>query len=82
MSNTLTTEPGEERKELSWIFDIPSDMAKKMNVAEGSIAVLHPREGSIEVEVLPPPSQELLYEARETYEEMKEVFEELKRRGD
>lgn len=43
----------------SWVIEIPDEMARAMGVSEGSLAVLHAARGTIEVEVLPPPSPEL-----------------------
>ncbi len=67
---------------LSWAVDIPPDVARSMGIAEGSIAVLHPENGNIEVEILPPPSAELKESVRRICEEYRETFEELKRLGD
>jgi hypothetical protein len=65
-----------------WIMDIPPEMAEAMGVEEGSIIVLYPHEGSIGYEILPPPSPELKASVRETYEQFKGAFEEMKRLGD
>lgn len=70
------------RTGLSWAVDIPPEVAQSMGIAEGSIAVLHPENGNIEVEILPPPSQEIKEAARRISEKYKETFEELKRLGD
>ena len=48
------------RTDQGWIIWAPLDMADVMGVAPGSIVVLYPRKGGIEVEVLPPPSPELI----------------------
>jgi len=67
---------------LGWVIEIPPEMTRALGVAEGSLAVLHAKTGTIEVEILPPPSPELVESVRETYEEFKEAFEEMKRLGD
>jgi hypothetical protein len=65
-----------------WIMDIPREMAEAMGVDEGSIIVLYPHEGGMSYEILPPPSSELKTSVRETYEQFKDAFEEMKRIGD
>jgi len=51
-------------------------------VAEGSIAILHAKDGRLEVEMLPPPSKELIESVRHTHEQFKDAFDEMKRLGD
>ena len=82
MSNVLTQQRLPQQTDQGWIIDIPADMAAVMGVEEGSVAVLYPKMGTIEVEVLPPPSPELIAEINETLEELKDTFAELKRLGD
>lgn len=65
-----------------WVVDIPSEIAKSLGVAEGSIAVLHVKDGQLETEILPPLSDDLNLIVDETIEEYKEAFEEMKRLGD
>lgn len=65
-----------------WIMEIPAEMAAAMGVEEGSIIVLYPHEGGMSYEILPPPSPELKASVRETYEQFKGAFEEMKRLGD
>lgn len=65
-----------------WVIEIPADFAKALGVAEGSFALLNARDGNLSIEYLPPPSQELVDEVDETWEELKDAFEEIKRRGD
>ena len=67
---------------MGWIIELPPEVAQVLGVAEGAIGILHPKDGSLEVEVLPPPSPELLESVRETYEQFKDSFEEMKRLGD
>lgn len=65
-----------------WIIEVPPDMAKMIGVPEGSVGVLHPRDGAIEVELLPPLDPAIKSSVIEGCEELRETFEELKRRGD
>ena len=65
-----------------WIMDIPPEMSEAMGVDEGSIIILYPHEGGMSYEILPPPSPELKASVRETYEQFKDAFEEMKRIGD
>lgn len=65
-----------------WIIDLAPDFAEALGVLEGSIAIIYPHDGKIDFEIIPPPSPTLQAEIEETYEEMKDVFAELKRLGD
>ncbi|MFN0124220.1 MAG: hypothetical protein ACKV2V_27285 [Blastocatellia bacterium] len=65
-----------------WIISIPDDMVKIMGVARGSVGVLHPKAGGIEVEILPPLDPDLRSSVLEGCEELREAFEELKHIGD
>ena len=65
-----------------WIMDIPPEMAQALGVEAGSVIVLCPHEGGMSYEILPPPSPELKASVRETYEQFKDAFEEMKRIGD
>lgn len=79
MSSTLTP----RKTNLSWAVEIPPEIAQALGVAEGSVAVLSPRDGKLEVsEILPPASPELKESVREIYEQFKDAFEEMKRLGD
>lgn len=71
-----------QKTDLGWVVEIPPEIARALGVADGSLAVLHPQDGSLEVEILPPPSPELKAEVRRICEELGETFEELKRLGD
>jgi hypothetical protein len=66
----------------SWVIEIPDEMAQAMGVSAGSVALLHAAQGTIEVEVLPPPSPELDESARRIYDKYKDAFAELKRLGE
>lgn len=68
--------------ELGWVMDIPPEMASLLKVAPGSIALLFPKEGTLDVEILPPPSPELQEDFERLYAKYQETFEELKRLGD
>ncbi len=75
-----TTTP--KKTDLGWIVDVPDEIAQALGVPEGSIAILHANEGRLEVEILPPPSEELVKSVRRTSEQFKEAFDEMKRLGD
>jgi len=78
MSDLLTP----QKSDLGWVIEIPPEMAKAMGVVEGSLAVLHTKAGSFEVEILPPPSPELKQSVRRIHDKFKDGFEEMKRLGD
>jgi hypothetical protein len=71
-----------EKTGRGWIMDIPPEMAKALGVAEGSVIVLYPREGSMSYEILPPLSPDMQASVLQTCEEFKEAFAEMKRLGD
>ena len=69
--------------DLRWAVEIPPEIARAMSVAEGSVVVLRPTDGNLEVEeILPPPSPEFAERVQYILEKHKETFEELKRLGD
>lgn len=70
------------KTDLGWVIEIPTEIAQAMGVAEGSLAVLHVKEGNLDIEVLPPPSPELKAAVRRISDKHKETFEEMKRLGD
>ncbi len=70
------------KTELGWIMEIPEDMAAALQVKPGSIALLYPKEGSLESEILPPPSPELEAEFERLFNKYADTLEELKRLGD
>lgn len=72
----------QRKTELSWAVELPPEMAQALGVPAGSLIVLHAKDGSVETEILPPPTPELKESVRRIYEENKELFEELKRLGD
>lgn len=67
---------------LGWVEEITGDIAKQLGVADGSFAVYYHDSGRIRVEMLPPPSPELVEAATRTSQKFKEAFEEMKRLGD
>ncbi len=82
MSAVLTPTNVPQKTDQGWIIDIPPNMADVMGVAHGSIGVLYPHAGGISIEVLPPPSPELIDLVNEIAEQFREDFEEMKRFGD
>ena len=70
------------KSDLGWIIEIPQEMAEVLNVEPGSIAVLYPREGALETEILPPPSDELEEDFERLFDKYEDTFTELKRIGD
>ena len=65
-----------------WVIEIPAEMAETMGVARGSVALLQPKAGTVDIEVLPPISDSLRSEVREIAAEFAGAFAEMKRRGD
>jgi len=70
------------KTELGWIMEIPEDMAAALQVQPGSIALLYPKEGVLETEILPPPSPELEAEFERLFKKYEDTLEELKQLGD
>lgn len=71
-----------QKTQTGWVMEIPQEMAAALGVQPGSLAVLYPKEGVLETEILPPPSNELREDFERLYEKYSETFEELKRVGD
>ena len=71
-----------QKTDLGWVVDVPNEIAQALGVANGSIALLHANEGRLEIEILPPPSAELVESVRRLNEKYKDAFEEMKRLGD
>jgi hypothetical protein len=71
-----------QKSETGWIMEIPSEMAGVMKVAPGSFVLLYPKEGSLDMEILPAPSGELLADFERMYEKYKDTCTELERLGD
>jgi hypothetical protein len=70
------------KTDLGWIMEIPAEMAAILKVEPGSIAVIHPKEGALETEILPPPSTELKEDFERLFNKYRDTLEELKRIGD
>jgi bifunctional DNA-binding transcriptional regulator/antitoxin component of YhaV-PrlF toxin-antitoxin module len=71
-----------QKIDLGWVVDVPNEIADALGIAKGSIALLHVKDGRLELEMLPPPSKELVESVRQTYEQFKDAFDEMKRLGD
>ena len=71
-----------EKTYSSCVVELNPETQKQLGIAEGSIVIMHAKNGAIEVEILPPPSAELIASSRRLQEKYKDVFEELKRLGD
>ena len=78
MNETITP----KKTGLGWVIHLPAEMARDMKVAEGSLAVLHPKPSGLDVEILPPPSAELKDSVRRIHDKYREAFEEMMRLGD
>lgn len=79
----LTTQTSEARsREPGWFIEMPPEMANATSFAEGSLITIYAKQGSLYVEVLPPPSPELKASINRICNKYKEAFEEMKRRGD
>ena len=68
--------------ERGWAALMPMEMAQAVGVAEGSLVVLHVEASGISTEILPPATPAMKQEVREISEQFKDLFAELKRRGD
>jgi hypothetical protein len=71
-----------QKTDLGWEIEVSPEIARSLGVAEGSFAVLSAKDVRIEVEILPTPTPELMQSVRETCEEFKDAFDEMKRLGD
>lgn len=81
-SNKMSGTTIPEKTELGWVVDVPNEIARALSLAEGSIAILHVKDGHLEVEMLPPASRALKESVRDTYDRFKDAFDEMKRLGD
>jgi hypothetical protein len=70
------------KTELGWIVDVPREMADALKIAPGSLLLLYPKEGAVELEILPPPDAELLTDFERMYERYQDVCGALERLGD
>jgi len=71
-----------QKTELGWVMEIPAEMAAILKVEPGSIAVIHPKEGALETQILPAPSAELKEDFERLFNKYRETCEELKGIGD
>lgn len=71
-----------QKREDSWAATMPPEMAQQAGVADGSIVVLHLKDGAITTEILPPISEATKQRVRESIHKFKDAFDEMKRRGD
>ena len=70
------------KHERDWAALMPMDIAQAVGVAEGSLVVLHAEASGIMTEILPPATPAMKQEVREISKQFKDLFAELKRRGD
>ncbi len=61
---------------------IDAETRKQLGIAPKAIVIMHSNNGKIEVEVLPPPTPDLIVASDRLYRKYKDVSEELKRLGD
>ncbi|HZF37255.1 MAG TPA: hypothetical protein VE715_00395 [Blastocatellia bacterium] len=60
-----------------WALPMLPEMAAAAGVAAGSILVLHVQPGKVEVEILPPPTEEMKQAVQESIDKFGEAFEEM-----
>lgn len=70
------------KTELGRVIQIPAETAAILKVDPWSIAVIYPKEGALETEILPPPSAELKEDFERLFNKYRETCEELKKIGD
>ena len=78
MNSTYTP----RKTEQGWVVDIPPEIAASLGVADGSMAVLEVSSGGLQIEILPPLTDDLKALSRRIFERNRETFTELKRLGD
>ena len=71
-----------EKTYSSCVVELNPETQKQLGIAEGSIVIMHAKNGAIEVEILPPPSAELEELSMYINEKYKDVLEGLRRIGD
>lgn len=71
-----------EKTEQGWIIEFPDEFAELIGVEKNSIGLLGYKNGKIEIEVLPPPSEEIQEISERIFNKYKDAFEEMKRLGD
>ena len=70
------------KTERGWIVELPPELAAELNLEPGAVAVLYPKDGALETEILPAPSAELKEDFERLFEKHRDTFAELKRLGD
>jgi hypothetical protein len=65
-----------------WIVELPPELAAELNVEPGAVAILYPKDGALETEILPAPSDELKEDFERLFEKHRDTLAELKRLGD
>jgi hypothetical protein len=70
----MVESPVFNRIDQGWAMPMLPEMAAAAGVAEGSILVLHLQPGKIEVEVLPPPTEEMKQGVQESIDKFGEAF--------
>ena len=65
-----------------WIEEIRGEMAEQLGVTDGSYAVFYRDSNRIRVEILLPPSLELVESVGRISQKFNAAFEEMKRFGD
>jgi hypothetical protein len=71
-----------EKTEQGWIIELPDEFSKNIGVAKNSIGLLEYKNGKIEVEILPPVSDEIRELSARLGVKHKEYFEKMKNIGD
>ncbi len=71
-----------EKTEQGWIIEFPDEFAESIGVDKNSIGILEYKNGKVEIEVLPPVSQEIRDISERLGEKYKDFFAEMKRLGD
>ena len=71
-----------QKSEIGWIIEIPDEFAEKIGIEKNSIGLLEYKNGKIEVEILPPPGEELEKSVERILDKYKDAFAEMKRLGD
>jgi hypothetical protein len=61
---------------------LDAETRKLLGIAQNATVIMHSNEGRIEVEILPPPTPDLVAASDRLYKKYKEVSEELTRLGD
>ena len=71
-----------QKTTLGWWLTSRTRLLRSLACPKDQIAIIHAKDGRLELEILPPPPNELTESVRQTYEQFKEAFDEMKRLGD